>query len=258
MKIVISPAKTLDYETPWNVPETTLPRLPEQSAELVDILRQKAPWEISALMGISDKLGELNAERFQNWQWPFPDGAAKPAILAFKGDVYTGLEAETLSEEALLRAQKQLRILSGLYGILSPLDLMLPYRLEMGTKLENPKGKTLYAFWGETLTELLRQDMAEDGDEVLVNLASNEYFKALKPNKLGVRVVTPVFKDLKGGQYKIVSFWAKKARGMMTRFIIENDIRDAEALRDFDVGGYRYNPAMSEADTLTFTRDTPE
>ena len=258
MKIVISPAKTLDYESPWHAPQTTLPRLPEDSAELVDVLRKLAPFEISALMGISDKLGELNAERFQRWQWPFPEGEARPAIFAFKGDVYTGLEAETLSEQGLLAAQKSLRILSGLYGLLRPLDLMLPYRLEMGTRLETPRGKTLYAFWGDRITQLLKSDMAADGDKALVNLASNEYFKALKPKQLGVPVITPVFKDLKGRDYKIVSFWAKKARGMMTRFILDNGIDDVDGLRDFNVGGYVFNPAMSDDTTLTFTRDHPD
>jgi cytoplasmic iron level regulating protein YaaA (DUF328/UPF0246 family) len=192
-----------------------------------------------------------------NWSPPFDLDNAKQAVLAFRGDVYTGLEAETLDSAGLAFAQKHLRILSGLYGLLRPLDLMQPYRLEMGLKFANRGGANLYAFWGDRITRALDRQLGKSGSRVLVNLASNEYFKVLQPKALDAEIVTPVFKDLKGGRYKIISFYAKKARGQMARFIIDNAINDPEALKDFAVAGYRYSAGESAARELVFTRDTP-
>jgi cytoplasmic iron level regulating protein YaaA (DUF328/UPF0246 family) len=208
-------------------------------------------------MGVSGKIAELNHERFMNWSPPFDLDNAKQALLAFRGDVYTGLEAETLDSAGLAFAQKHLRILSGLYGLLRPLDLMQPYRLEMGLKFANRGGANLYAFWGDRISRTLDRQLGKSGSRVLVNLASNEYFKAVQPKALDAEIVTPVFKDLKGGKYKIISFYAKKARGQMARFIIDNAINDPEALKDFDVAGYRYSRDESAARELVFTRDTP-
>ena len=206
-------------------------------------------------MGISEKLGDLNFGRFLNWQPEFTSDNAKQAVLAFKGDVYTGLDAEKLSEKELVWSQDHLRILSGLYGLLRPLDLMQPYRLEMGTKLPNKKGKNLYDFWGNKITDGLNQVLVETGSQVLVNLASNEYFKSVNRSNLNADVITPVFKDWKNGQYKIISFYAKKARGLMSRYIIKNKITDPEKLKQFDVAGYTYNAAMSSAREWIFTRE---
>lgn len=205
-------------------------------------------------MGISDKLAGLNAARFAEWHTPFTPENAKPAVQAFQGDVYLGLEAETFSDDDNAFAQQHLRILSGLYGLLRPLDLIQPYRLEMGTKLANPAGKDLYAFWKDTLTEALDRAVAESGTPVLVNLASNEYFKAIDAKRLEARVITPVFKDEKNGQLKIISFYAKKARGLMSAWMIRQRLDDPEGLKEFDVAGYRFNATLSEGDTLVFTR----
>jgi hypothetical protein len=203
-------------------------------------------------------LGELNYERFLNWHRPFDSDNAKQALLAFTGDVYTGLAADTFKADDFKFAQQHLRILSGLYGLLRPLDLMQPYRLEMGTKFANRSGKNLYDFWGEKITEAVNAQLDKLGSQVLVNLASNEYFKAIKPKVLGAEIITPVFKDLKGGKYKIVSFYAKKARGMMAAYAIKNRITDVQALKQFDTAGYAYNPAMSTAREWVFTRDSAE
>lgn len=255
MLTVISPAKTLDYESPLNTAQYSQPDYLDDSAVLIEELRQLSPPQVSALMGISDKLGALNYGRFQDWQKVFTPDNARPAVLAFKGDVYTGLEAETLSEADLLWAQDHLRILSGLYGLLRPLDLMQPYRLEMGTRLANQRGKDLYGFWGNKITEGLNAELDTMSTPVLVNLASNEYFKSVIPKELHGDVITPVFKDWKGGKYKIISFYAKKARGLMSRYIIENHIDDVERLKEFDAAGYAYQPAMSSAREWVFTRD---
>lgn len=255
MLTVISPAKTLDYETPAQTQQSTMPRFLSDSQQLIDTLQTYSVQDIAELMKLSDKLAALNVARYTDWSSNFDNKPAKQAILAFKGDVYTGLDAETLSEEKLLYAQKHLRILSGLYGVLKPLDLMLPYRLEMGTKLNTPNGKDLYQFWGNKLTESLNSELESEAQPVLVNLASNEYFKAIKPKSLNARVITPVFKDWKSGQYKIISFYAKKARGLMTRYIIDQDINDPEQLKAFDYEGYRFSASMSEGDTLVFIRD---
>lgn len=255
MLSVISPAKTLDFETPSTTDKVTQPDFLDHSKPLIEILRDYSPQQLSDLMGISDKLAGLNAARFADWQPPFTLDNAKPAVQAFQGDVYTGLEANTFSDDDNLFAQQHLRILSGLYGLLRPLDLIQAYRLEMGTKLPNDAGKDLYAYWKPTLTQALNSAIAESGSNVLVNLASNEYFKAIDTKKLGARIITPVFKDEKNGSFKIISFYAKKARGLMSAWIIQQQINDPEQLTAFDVAGYRFDPAASQGDTLVFTRN---
>jgi len=255
MLSVISPAKTLDYDTPPGTRKTTQPEFLEQAATLVEDARQLEPATIRTLMGVSENIANLNHARFMDWHTPFDLDNAKQAILAFKGDVYTGLDAQTLTSGQLTFAQKHLRILSGLYGLLRPLDLMQPYRLEMGLKFENRGGRNLYEFWGDTLTASLNRQLRKTATPVLLNLASNEYFKAVKPGQLDGEVVTPVFKDLKGGKYRVISFFAKKARGQMARYIIEKEINDVAAVKKFRVGGYRYNAQESTARELVFTRD---
>ncbi|MDO6512810.1 peroxide stress protein YaaA [Neptuniibacter sp. 2_MG-2023] len=258
MLIVVSPAKTLDYETAPITRSHTLPRFVEHSQELIDDLKKLSVQDIAELMKLSDKLASLNVARYESWQPEFTFDNAKQAILAFKGDVYTGLDAESLSEEDLQFAQDHLRILSGLYGVLKPLDLMQPYRLEMGTKLANSRGKNLYEFWGTTICDDLNQALASSDTPVLVNLASNEYYKAAKEKSIEGRIITPAFKDWKNGQYKMISFYAKKARGLMTRYIIQNQIEDPELLKNFDIEGYRFAESMSEGDNWTFIRDHEE
>lgn len=258
MLTVISPAKTLDFETPPTTQRFTQPQYLDHSQELITLLRELSPAQISELMHLSDKLAGLNAARFGSWTPDFNLQNAKQALLAFKGDVYTGLDAPSLSEGQLTYAQDHLRMLSGLYGLLRPLDLMQPYRLEMGTKLVNARGKDLYAFWGTQISEWLNQALAEQGDDLLLNLASNEYFSAVKRSALNARIINADFKDMKNGQYKIISFYAKKARGMMSRFVIEERINDPRHLQGFDVQGYRYNKEQSKADHLVFLRDHPD
>lgn len=255
MLTVLSPAKTLDYETAPITQSATLPRFMDQSALLVEDARGLNPDDIRALMGVSEQIAHLNHERFMNWQSESTSDNAKQAVLAFKGDVYTGLQAETLSEDDLDFAQTRLRILSGLYGLLRPLDLMQPYRLEMGLKFTNQRGKNLYEFWGEQLTDTLNADLVSAKTEVLINLASNEYFKAVKPKLLNADIITPQFKDLKNGQYKMISFFAKKARGLMARYIIDNRITEPEALKSFSEAGYYYSDEQSHGDQWVFLRD---
>lgn len=254
MLMVISPAKTLDYESPLATESHTQPEFLDHACELIDQLKELEPHQVSNLMSISEKLGQLNAERFQNWHTPFNLDNARQAALAFKGDVYTGLAAESFSEDDFAFAQKHLRMLSGLYGLLRPLDLMQPYRLEMGTKFENSRGKDLYAFWGSILTDELNRLLAAD-DGVLVNLASNEYFKSVKKKELNARLITPQFKDWKNGQYKMISFYAKKARGLMCRFAIENRITQADDLKGFNLDGYYFSEEQSEGNNWVFLRD---
>ena len=254
MLMIISPAKTLDYESPLATETHTQPDFLDDACELIDQLKELEPHQVSNLMSISDKLGQLNAERFQSWHTPFTPDNARQAVLAFKGDVYTGLDAESFSSGDFSFAQKHLRILSGLYGLLKPLDLMQPYRLEMGTRFENTRGKDLYAFWGSKITEALNQLLASD-DKVLVNLASNEYFKSVQKKHLDARLVTPQFKDWKNGQYKMISFYAKKARGLMCRYAITNGITQADDLKGFDLAGYRFSEEQSSGDNWTFLRD---
>ncbi|MCB1666863.1 MAG: peroxide stress protein YaaA [Porticoccaceae bacterium] len=255
MLLVISPAKTLDYETQPTTQAHSTPDFLADSEELILKLRALSPPQISELMGISDKLGDLNFGRYLNWQLPFTMANAKQAVLAFKGDVYTGLQADQLSEVELQWAQQHLRILSGLYGVLRPLDLMQPYRLEMGIRFANNRGKNLYEFWGEKITQALNAQLKQQHSETLINLASNEYFKSVKTGSLNAEVITPVFKDWKGDKYKVISFFAKKARGLMCQYIIKNRIETAEAIKKFDLGGYQYNEAMSSAREWVFCRD---
>lgn len=255
MLLVVSPAKTLDYDTPAVTQTFSQPDFLADSRRLIDELRELSPDQIGRLMSISDKLAQLNAARFEAWSQPFNMDNAKQAVLAFKGDVYTGLDAETLSEKQLRFAQKHLRILSGLYGLLRPLDLMQAYRLEMGTKFANQRGKDLYTFWGTLITDKLDEEMAAQKSDILVNLASNEYFKSVKTNSLNAKIITPIFKDKKGDKYKIISFYAKKARGLMCRYVIDNNITQVEKLKGFDVEGYSYNQAMSSDTDWVFTRE---
>ncbi|GHD34952.1 peroxide stress protein YaaA [Parahalioglobus pacificus] len=257
MLTLISPAKTLDFETAPTTRRATQPEFIEQAASLVDDARKMAPQDIASLMGVSDAIADLNHHRFMNWSAPFSLDNAKQAVLAFKGDVYTGLEAETLSADELRFAQKHLRILSGLYGLLRPLDLMQPYRLEMGLKFANNGGDNLYQFWGEQLTDAVNRDLAKSETKVLVNLASNEYYKSIKPKALDADIITPVFKDLRGGKYKVISFFAKKARGQMARYIIEKGLNDPAGIKRFRKDGYRYNKDESTAREWVFTRDNP-
>ena len=250
MLVVISPAKKLDYSSSVEAPLLSQPALLDHAQELSQGLKKLAPQDISSLMHLSDKLGTLNYERFQEWQTPFNADNARAAVLAFKGDVYQGLDADNMSAADLHWAQDHLRILSGLYGVLRPLDLMQAYRLEMGTKFATPRGKDLYQFWGDIITGELNQLASS----VLVNLASNEYFKAVRKKDITARIVTPVFMDMKDDKYKIISFYAKKARGMMSRYIIQNRITEIEQINQFDSDGYRYNAALSEADAPVFLR----
>ena len=253
--IVISPAKTLDYDTPPATQKSTQPSMLDQSALLVDELRRLAPQDISILMGISDKLGVLNYDRYQQWQQPFTKDNAKQAVLAFKGDVYTGLNATQFSADEFSFLQKHLRILSGLYGVLRPLDLMQPYRLEMGTKFNNSRGEDLYSFWGQRITDALNKQLKTLNSDVLVNLASNEYFKSVKKNQLNADIITPIFKDKKNGQYKIISFYAKKARGLMSAYAIKKGITDINELKHFNVQGYTYSTELSNEKEWVFIRD---
>lgn len=254
MLLVVSPAKNLDYESPLATERYTQPQLLEHSQLLINRCKLLTPADISSLMGISDKLAGLNAARFGQWSTPFTPDNARQAILAFNGDVYTGLDAKTLNEDDFTFAQQHMRILSGLYGLLKPLDLMQAYRLEMGKKLDNDRGTNLYQFWGDIITEHLNTAIAEQGDNVLINLASNEYFKSVKKKSLNADVITPAFKDWKNGQYKMISFYAKKARGLMARYIIENRISNLEQLKDFDVAGYQYSAELSQGNDWVFTR----
>ncbi|RCU51821.1 peroxide stress protein YaaA [Corallincola holothuriorum] len=255
MLAVISPAKTLDYETPPITDYYSQPELLEHSQELIQRCRQLSPDQIASLMKISDKLAGLNAARFQEWQPDFTPENAKQALLAFKGDVYDGMDATSFSDDDIAWAQDHLRILSGLYGLLKPLDLMQPYRLEMGTKLDTGRGNNLYQFWGNIITEQLSKALSAQNDRVLINLASNEYFKSVKLKPLKAYVVTPVFKDLKNGQYKVISFYAKKARGMMARYILQNRIQDPEQLKLFGEGGYYFSGPDSTEYQWVFKRD---
>ncbi|MCU4157570.1 peroxide stress protein YaaA [Carboxylicivirga sp. A043] len=255
MHIIISPAKSLDFET--QAPEVSLTdiRFPKQAKTIVKELKKRKPEELMTLMKISSQLAQLNHHRFQLWQYPFKSEDVKAALFAFKGDVYTGLDAYSLKADEITYANDKLRILSGLYGLVRPLDGILPYRLEMGTKLSVGTSKQLYQLWGDEITKLLEKDMDEQESDVLVNLASNEYFKAINKKVFNKRIVTPVFKDWKNGEYKVVSFFAKKARGLMTRFIIQNQIEAPEDLVAFSEGGYYYKADMSKKDELVFVRD---
>jgi cytoplasmic iron level regulating protein YaaA (DUF328/UPF0246 family) len=254
MLIVVSPAKSLDYESPLPTDKRSKAVFLEEASELVGDLKKLSPDDLSGLMGISEQLGVLNFERYQKWSLPFRKSNARQALFAFKGDVYLGLDAYKFSEADIGFAQEHLRILSGLYGVLRPLDLMQPYRLEMGTKLANPGGKDLYAFWGNEITEALNDELAAQKTPVLVNLASEEYFKVVKPKLLKAQVISPVFEDWKGGKYKIISFYAKRARGLMARYAAEKNISQPEKLKAFDVEGYAFAPEASSESSWVFRR----
>ncbi|MCP4988951.1 MAG: peroxide stress protein YaaA [Colwellia sp.] len=254
MLLVVSPAKKLDFESPLTTERFSQPTMLEHSQLLINDCVKLSPDQIATLMKLSDKLAGLNAARFGEWSTPFNQGNARQAILSFNGDVYTGLDAQTFSEDDFDFAQKHFRILSGLYGLLKPLDLMQAYRLEMGCKLANSRGDNLYQFWGELITNELNKALSEQGDEILINLASTEYFKSVKKKQLNAIIITPVFKDWKNDQYKMISFFAKKARGLMARYIIQNKLTSVEQLKDFDLAGYGYNESLSQGNDWVFTR----
>jgi uncharacterized protein len=255
MLFLLSPAKSLDYETPVP-PELphTLPQFVTQSAQLIELLRPMSPPQIAQLMDLSDALSALNVARYQAWKPKFTAKNSKQAILAFNGDVYDGLDAKTLKLADLQWAQKHVASLSGLYGLLRPLDRMQPYRLEMGTALPNPAGRNLYQFWGAAIAQHLNAQLADDKQAVIVNLASQEYFKAVDRKVLKARVVECVFEDYKGSDYKVISFFAKRARGLMARYAIQKRIKDVKKLEAFSSEGYRFHPATSTADRLVFRR----
>ena len=255
MLAILSPAKSLDFESKLPRGAHTIPEFLDESAQLVERLREFTPRDLSQMMGVSDKLAQLNSDRYAAWKQPFSRRNARPAALAFNGDAYQGLRAWEFSGRDLGWAQRHLRILSGLHGVLRPLDLIQPYRLEMSTPLGTGAGPDLYAFWGERLTGAIRQAVHASGTPVLVNLASKEYFSALDFDALDARVITPRFLDFRGGKYRFVSFLGKRARGMMARFIIERRMRFAKGLLEFSEGGYRYDPERSTRDQPTFVRD---
>jgi len=255
MLIVISPAKTLDFESPANSNIYSDASFLKDSKLLIKELQKLKADDITDLMGISPQLAQLNFERFHQWHLPFTTENAKQALLAFKGDVYTGIDTTTFSNEDFKRSQSDLRILSGLYGVLKPMDLIQAYRLEMGKKIKTRRGENLYQFWGDTITKSVNKSLKENKHKHLINLASNEYFKSINKKKIRAEIITPSFKDLKNGEYKMISFFAKKARGLMTRFIIQNKITDPEELKAFDLDGYMYNSALSKEKEPVFTRD---
>ena len=255
MLFLISPAKALDYETPPHVKTHTQPLFIDDSSELIGVLKQKSPQQISELMDLSDKLAALNAARYEVWSPRFTAKNAKQAVLAFDGDVYGGLDAKTLPAEDLDWLQEHLCILSGLYGVLRPLDWMQPYRLEMGTRLKTDRGNNLYAFWGSQIAEYLNQRAGADKSPVVINLASEEYFKAVDLKTLRPRVVSCAFEERKPTGYKIVSFMAKRARGLMVRWAVQHRASTPEQLKAFDLEGYRFTPEASAPDRLVFRRE---
>jgi cytoplasmic iron level regulating protein YaaA (DUF328/UPF0246 family) len=255
MLFVLSPAKSLDYDTPTHV-EATKPLFIPQATELISILRTKRSEDVAALMDLSPALADLNVARYAKWSTRSTAKNSKPAVLAFDGDVYDGLQAKTLGDDDLDWAQQHVAILSGLYGVLRPLDKLQPYRLEMGTALATPRGRNLYEFWGTTIADHLAKRLKADASPVLVNLASQEYFRAVDQRRLKARIVECVFEDWKGGDYKVISFFAKKARGLMARYAILNRIATPQGLQRFDLDGYAYAPAVSAPDRLVFRRRT--
>lgn len=254
MLFLLSPAKTLDFESPLPSVQTSAPQFMAQSADLISTLKKKTPKQIAALMDLSAPLALLNADRFKAWSPTFTTDNARPAVLAFNGDVYEGLDAKSLKPKDLQWAQNHLAILSGLYGVLKPLDLMQPYRLEMGTALKHGKANNLYQFWGAQIAHHLNAQLAHEKDPVIVNLASKEYFKAVDRQVLQARVIDCVFQDHQKGQYKIISFFAKRARGLMARFAIQHQLRTPQALQKFNLEGYAFAPTASSGDTLVFRR----
>lgn len=258
MLIVISPAKTLDFSSPVKIKKHTQPQFMKESSILIELLKKQSPAELQSLMSISDKLSLLNAERYDRWHTPFTVENAKPAVFAFQGDVYTGLDAANLNTDAITFLQQHLRILSGLYGLLLPLDLMQAYRLEMGTRLNNEQGTNLYKFWGNKITDAINLSLKNETTPVLINLASNEYFKSINSKDLHAEVITPVFKDFKNGQYKVISFLAKKARGSMVNFIARKQITSPEDIKKFKDNGYAYQADLSNKTKWVFTRNMEE
>jgi cytoplasmic iron level regulating protein YaaA (DUF328/UPF0246 family) len=254
MLTVISPAKTLDFESPTATGAHTLPAHLTQSRKLVRRLRELSADDLSRLMKVSDDLAALNHQRYKSWKTPFKPENARQALFAFKGDVYIGLDAGSMQPKDLDFAQEHLRILSGLYGLLRPLDLMQPYRLEMGTRLDTEQGSNLYQFWGDRITRSLNEDLNQSESATLVNLASGEYFKSIKPSKLKAEIITPAFRDYRNGEYRFIQFFAKKARGLMARYVIDRRIDDPQGLKDFDYEGYRFNKSLSAGNDWVFTR----
>ena len=257
MLAVISPAKKLDYESPTRVRKHSIPDFASESEKLIRDLRKRSAKDLRKLLGINEKLAKLNEGRYKNWSREFSPKNSRQAMLAFMGDVYIGLDARSLGSREINYAQSHLRILSGLYGILRPLDLMQPYRLEMGTELINARGPDLYSFWGTKLATALNEQAASTRTRYLVNLASHEYFNAVDTDTLDLEVITPVFKERMGDQYRVLSFFAKKTRGMMARFIVQTRAKRPEDLLGFDTGGYAFNEAMSSGAKMVFTRDKP-
>lgn len=255
MLILISPAKTLDLSPQTKTKIYTTPDFLRESRRLIKRLREFSPEQLAALMNISDKLAQENYTRYKKWKTPFSPENAKQSLLAFQGDVYVGLAAESFKAADFKFAQKHLRILSGLYGILRPLDLMQAYRLEMGAKLDTAGGSDLYEFWGDKINAAVSDALDEQGDRILINLASKEYFKSVRAGSLEARVITPDFREKKNGKYRMLSFFAKKARGMMASHVIRNRLKRAEDLKAFSDDGYRYNEGLSSGDRWVFTRD---
>ncbi|WP_273777015.1 peroxide stress protein YaaA [Acinetobacter sp. GSS19] len=255
MLALLSPAKTLDYDSALPTDLHTFPRLLQHSEELIQDCQKLSATEIASLMSVSEKIAQLNVARFQDWQPDFNLANARQALFAFKGDVYTGLNAYQLNDQQIDLAQQQLRMLSGLYGLLRPLDLMMPYRLEMGTKLRNTRGSNLYEFWGEIITQQINADLLDAESDLLVNLASDEYYKAVKEKQVQAQIIKPVFLDQKNGKYKVISFYAKKARGLMVHFMLEHQPQGAEDLKAFNSEGYYFDADNSTAQELVFKRD---
>jgi len=254
MLVVISPAKRMDFSGSPLLSEFSKPIFIDESILIMNRMKKMSIKQIGNLMNLSNELAEINYERFQNWEPEFSIDNSRQAIFSFTGDVYAGLDARSFSKEELKFAQNHLRILSGLHGVLRPLDLIRPYRLEMGSKIKIRNSKNLYDFWGMKITDQIKCDLENNDDSVLINLASNEYFKSIKIKSLDVRIVTPVFKDFKNGEYKIIQFWAKKARGLMSSFIIRNKLMEVEQIKLFDQEGYQYNDGLSSMDEWVFTR----
>ena len=257
MRIIISPAKSLDYENPAPILEYSQPQFLKEARKLIKVMKTYSPQDLASLMKISDKLAQLNVSRYEEWKTPFTPSNAKQALFAFKGDVYTGLDSETLTKAQINFAQDHLLILSGLYGLLKPLDLMQAYRLEMGSQVANSAGKDLYTFWGEQITSAINESLATEKKPLLVNLASQEYFKSVHQDKIQGEIITPVFKDKKSREYKIVSFFAKKARGMMARYLITNKAKSTDQIKAFNEAGYAYNEGFSNKYEWVFTREAP-
>lgn len=254
MIIIISPAKTLDLKPNIQTKKYSLPYFLDDSKLLINELRKLNPKDIARLMKVNTEIANLNFERNLSWRLPFNENNAKQALLVFKGQVFIGLNAKNLTEADLLFAQNHLRILSGLYGILRPLDLIQAYRLEMGIPLKNPKGKNLYEFWGNKITDMINKELSNQTQKTLINLASNEYFKAIKPKQIKSKIITPVFKELKGDEFKVVTIYAKTARGLMSRFIIDNRIENPDDIKAFDTDGYLYHKELSTENEWVFTR----